>query len=317
MSMSKEGAWGIVFPGQGSQSVGMLVDIAAQYPIILDTFQEASDLLQYDVWAMVKDGPKEKLDQTRFTQPALLIASYALYRLIHAKCEELPIKAMAGHSLGEYTALVAAGALEFKTALLLVAARGFYMQEAVPEGEGAMAAIVGLSDDDVTALCVATKQTLQGVLAPANLNSIGQVVIAGHRELVLAAIQAAKAQGAKLATLLPVSVPSHCDLMKGAAERLQADLATVTLRMPRLPVISNVTATAYDDIDKIAISLVQQLFLPVRWVDTINLFGRLGIQHVIECGPGKVLSGLIKRTDKAMTVYSLGDLGSLSAFLAD
>jgi len=316
--MLQDHTWAIVFPGQGSQSVGMLADIALQYPSVQETFEMASNIVQYDLWDMVAHGPKETLDQTRYTQPALLTASYALYRIIQNKCAPLTVKALAGHSLGEYSALVVANALDFEKALVLVSARGFYMQEAVPEGVGAMAAIIGLSDEEVSMLCDEVKDTMQGgVLSPANFNSIGQVVIAGHRELVTAAMLEAKNRGARLATLLPVSVPSHCALMQPAAERLRADLDSITIRMPLLPVISNVSAAFYDDVTTIADGLVQQLYSPVRFVETMQLISRLGIKHVIECGPGKVLSGLIKRIDKSITVYSIGDLASLSAFLAE
>lgn len=316
MSKNNE-LWGVIFPGQGSQSVGMLSDVALQYSAVAETFAIASNTLQYDVWEMVAHGPKESLDQTQFTQPALLAASYALYRIIEKKCATLNIKAMAGHSLGEYTALVSGGALDFTTALTLVAARGFYMQEAVPEGVGAMGAIVGLTDEAVCQLCeaVIAETGVDGVLAPANFNSIGQVVIAGNQELVEAALIAAKAKGAKLATILPVSVPSHCALMRPAAERLARDLQAVTFRAPYLPIISNATANTYEEASTIPEGLIQQLYSPVRWVETIQSFSRVGITHVIECGPGKVLSGLIKRIDKSMTVHSVGDLASLSAFL--
>lgn len=310
-------SWGIVFPGQGSQSVGMLSDIASQYPVVANTFDLASSALQYDLWAIASNGPKEVLDQTRFTQPALLTASYALYRIIQDKCRALNIKAAAGHSLGEYTALVAADAMDLETAAVLVAARGTYMQEAVPEGVGAMAAIVGLSDDDVRVLCdeVRKKAGGAGVLSPANFNSIGQVVIAGHCPLVEAALLLAKEKGAKIATILPVSVPSHCALMQSAAERLQVDLSSVIFRKSMFPIVSNATVGYYTDAASIADGLVKQLYSPVRWVETIGLFSRLGITNVIECGPGKVLSGLIKRIDKSITVHSVGDLAGLSAFL--
>lgn len=309
-------AWGIVFPGQGSQFVGMLSDIALQYPIVQETFNQASSILGYDLWALTNSGPKEQLDQTQHTQPALLTASYALYRLIEEKCAALNIKALAGHSLGEYTALVAAHSLPFESAVKLVAARGDYMQAAVPEGMGAMAAIVGLPDEEVQRLCdeVCLSQS-SGVLSPANFNSIGQVVVAGHKALVEALLPLAKAKGAKLATILPVSVPSHCALMHQAAERLRADLASITFATPVPPVIGNVSADYYQDATSVAAGLIQQLHSPVRWVETIQRFSRDGIQHVIECGPGKVLSGLIKRIDKSITVHAIGDMASLSAFL--
>lgn len=314
INQSQSSTWGMVFPGQGSQSIGMLSDIALEFPSIKEIFNQASSILQYDLWDLVENGPKEKLDQTTFTQPALLTASYALFKILEMHCNPFKVDVLAGHSLGEYSALVAANSLEFEKALVLVAARGFYMQESVAEGLGAMAAIVGLPDEQVKAICEQVLQENEGVLSPANYNSIGQVVIAGHRSLIEKAVQIAKEKGAKLASILPVSVPSHCSLMEPAALRLKADLAALSIKNPTIPVVCNVTAQIYQD-NEIPDNLVKQLYSPVRFVETIQLFARLGVKHVIECGPGKVLSGLIKRIDKNMMVHPINDLPSLLKFL--
>lgn len=283
----------IVFPGQGSQSVGMLGDLAAQHPVIADVFAQASNVLGYDLWELTQQGPKEKLDQTEYTQPALLAASYATWQMLDAKP-----KMLAGHSLGEYTALVCANAMSFTDAIKLVAARGQFMQAAVNKGEGAMAAIIGLDNDVVAAIC---QQAAGGeVLSPANFNSIGQVVIAGSHDAVMRAIDLAKEKGARMAVSIPVSVPSHCALMKPAAEKLAAMLTTIAIDTPTLPVVSNVDVAIYATADSIRDGLVRQLYMPVRWVETIQFFANAGVTKVIECGPGKVLTGLIKRIDKAL-----------------
>lgn len=291
--------YGIVFPGQGSQSVGMLAELASIHPIVQQTFQEASDVLGYDLWQLTQAGPAEELDKTMHTQPALLAASYAIWRLIQAKNEIHPI-VLAGHSLGEYTALVCADSLSFTDAIQLVAARGRFMQDAVRPGEGAMAAIVGLENNVVADICKQAILTDTDILSPANYNSIGQVVIAGHREPVMRAITLAKEQGAKLAVLIPVSVPSHCQLMRPAADRLAERLASVAFRAPTIPVINNVYIKQYDSADSIREGLKQQLYMPVRWVETIQAFTKLGVTNIIECGPGKVLTGLNKRIDKSL-----------------
>jgi [acyl-carrier-protein] S-malonyltransferase len=302
-----------VFPGQGSQSVGMLADIAREYPEVEATFLEASKVLGYDLWNLVSRGPTEELDKTVQTQPALLAASYAIWRILQTKKPIAPAL-LAGHSLGEYTALVCANAMTFTDAIALVAARGQYMQDAVPVGVGGLGAIVGLEDDAVLALC---NQSRQGdeVLSPANFNSPGQVVIAGHLKAVERALVLAKESGAKLAKLLPVSVSSHCVLMKPAAEKLSALLATISIQTPTIPVINNVDVTVYANADAIRDGLVRQLYMPVRWVETIQLFAQKGITHIVECGPGKVLSGLNKRivTDRQLT--STTDIASLQALL--
>lgn len=301
-------SFGFIFPGQGSQSIGMLADIAHAFPEVEATFAEASSVLDYDLWKLTQDGPAEELDNTVHTQPALLTASYAIWRILQTQ-KNLQPTLLAGHSLGEYSALVCAGAFHFTDAVKLVAARGRYMQEAVPVGQGALAAIVGLDDDAVKTLCA--QAALDEVLAPANFNSPGQVVIAGRTAAVQRAIVLAKEAGAKLAKLLPVSVPSHCALMKPAAEKLNAMLNTIDIQKPVLPVVNNVDAVIYDSAESIKKGLTQQLFMPVRWVDVIRLFENRNIQHVIECGAGKVLSGLNKRIAVGMQSTNTSDLANL------
>ncbi len=300
----------IVFPGQGSQSVGMLTDIAAIHPEVKATFDEASSALSYDLWQLVQSGPAEKLDMTMYTQPALLAASYAIWRILRKNQVTNPVM-MAGHSLGEYTALVCANAIDYADALRLVAARGQFMQEAVLPGVGAMAAIIGLENQAVANLCKEVALNNE-VLTPANFNSIGQVVIAGHKEAVLRALPLAKERGAKMAVLIPVSVPSHCALMREAAERLAEILVTTKMRTPEITVLSNVDVTAYNTTESIRDGLVRQLSMPVRWVDTIQAFSNAGVTQIIECGPGKVLSGLIKRIDKNIQIIAASDVANLA-----
>lgn len=307
--------YAIVFPGQGSQSVGMLSDVAAQYPIVADTFAEASDQLGYHLWDLVQQGPAETLDQTAHTQPALLTASYAVWRILRDRLPNPPTL-LAGHSLGEYTALVCANSISFADAVKLVAARGCYMQEAVRPGEGAMAAIIGLDDEAVASLCRAESSPSE-VLAPANYNAIGQVVIAGHVAAVKRAMDKAKEQGAKMAVLIPVSVPSHCALMRDAAQRLAELLRTISISRPTLPVINNVDVISYQDEQSIRDGLVRQLFSPVRWVGTIQTFANEGVTRIIECGPGKVLTGLNKRIDKTLDLMTTSDLTQLEALHVD
>lgn len=303
-----------VFPGQGSQTVGMLADAAPHFNEITDTFSEASAVLGYDLQQLAFEGPAETLNQTVHTQPALLAASYAVWRIIMARTSCKPAM-LAGHSLGEYTALVCANAISFQDAIKLVAARGQYMQDAVSAGEGAMAAIIGLADEAVVALCdeirAATKQTL----APANYNSIGQIVIAGHQPAVQRAVETAKEKGAKMAVMIPVSVPSHCDLMRPAATKLAELLETVTLNQPAIPVLNNVDIAAYQDADSIRDGLVRQLYLPVRWVEIIQALQQNNINSIFECGPGKILTGLNKRIDKSLQLHSLSDLASIENLL--
>lgn len=302
-----------VFPGQGSQTVGMLAELAADNAIIEQTFAEASQVLDYDLWALVANGPAEDLNQTQRTQPALLAASVALYRAYQAAGGEAP-KLMAGHSLGEYSALVCAGVIEFKDAIKLVELRGLAMQDAVPAGTGAMYAIIGLDDDAIAKAC---EQAAQGqVVSPVNYNSPGQVVIAGEKDAVERAGALCKEAGAKRALPLPVSVPSHCALMQPAAEKLKAALAELTLSAPSIPVINNVDVKAETDVDAIRDALVRQLYSPVRWTETINAMAEQGIESAFECGPGKVLTGLSKRINKSVAAAPLNDSASLAAALS-
>lgn len=295
-----------VFPGQGSQSVGMLSEVVSTHPEIRTTFDDASRVLGYDLWELTQHGPAEKLDNTVYTQPAILTASYALWKVSLAK--GLPVPGiLAGHSLGEYTALLCADAISFNDAVALVASRGRYMQDAVPAGEGALAAIVGLEDGAVIALC--KNAVLPGeVLAPANFNSPGQVVIAGHAAAVDRAVEQAKAEGARLAKRLPVSVPSHCSLMKPAADKLKAELSTLTIKTPQLPVVSNVDVTVYETVDAIRDGLIRQLYMPVRWVETIQTFANKGVTQIAECGPGKVLAGLNKRINPSFELCNVVEM---------
>lgn len=297
-----------VFPGQGSQSVGMLADLAAQYSIVNDTFQQASDALGYDLWQLVSAGPEEQLNQTDRTQPAMLTAGMAVWRVWQANSQFKP-DYFAGHSLGEYTALVAAGAIDFADAVKLVEQRGQFMQQAVPAGEGAMAAILGLDDDVVRALC--DEAAANGVVEAVNFNSPGQVVIAGSTVAVQKAIELASDKGAKRALQLPVSVPSHCALMKPAADQLAQALESIEVRMPSTPVIHNASVTAAKDEAELKQLLAQQLYSPVRWVETVQWFASQGVEAVVEAGPGKVLAGLNKRIDKTLTALPLFDAATL------
>lgn len=300
----------IVFPGQGSQSVGMLADIALQYKEVQETFKQASDVLGYDLWHLVQQGPVQELDKTVHTQPALLTASYAIWRILQSRKSFTPAM-LAGHSLGEYTALVCANALSFTDGVRLVAARGQYMQEAVAQGVGAMAALIGLNEATVNTICLQAKENQDEVLSPANFNSIGQIVIAGHKAAVDRALILAKEQGAKIAMLIPISVPSHCQLMQPAALRLKEMLATISLQSPAIPVINNVDVKRYDGAESIRDGLVRQLTMPVQWVATIQQFIQDGVTQIIECGPGRVLNGLIKRIDKDLQLIATTDVASL------
>ena len=278
------------FPGQGSQSIGMMQGLA-EMPVVRDTFTEASDILKADFWHMATE-PNEQLNLTSNTQPLMLAAGIATWRAWQAQGGEAPAL-MAGHSLGEYSALVAAGVLDFKDALPLVRYRAEVMQGAVAEGEGAMAAVLGLDDDMVRAVCA---EAAQGqVLEAVNLNSPGQVVIAGHKAAVERGMEAAKARGAKRALPLPVSVPSHCALMRPAAEELRAYLADVVLHAGNVPVLHNADVAAYTEPEKIKGALVRQLYSPVRWVETVQTVRAQDVEASAECGPGKVLAGLTKR----------------------
>jgi [acyl-carrier-protein] S-malonyltransferase len=303
----------LLFPGQGSQSVGMLAALAARHTVVRETFAEASAALSYDLWQLVSEGPAEQLDQTERTQPALLAAGVAVWRAWGAQGGPVPM-AMAGHSLGEYTALVCAGALSFADALRLLQRRGQLMQAAVPVGTGAMAAIVGLEDDQVRAVC--TEAAQGDVVEAVNFNAPGQVVIAGHKAAVERAAALAKARGAKLTKILPVSVPSHCSLMRPAAEQLAQDLQAVAIQPPSIPVLHNLDAASRSRPEDIRAALVAQLHSPVQWVKTIQALRARGAAALLECGPGRVLTGLTKRIDKAASGECLQDPQTLEAGLA-
>ncbi len=299
----------IVFPGQGSQSVGMMAGFAGT-PIVEKTFLEANAILGVDLWTMVREGPAEALNQTTNTQPVMLVAGVACWRAWRERNGALP-SWLAGHSLGEYSALVAAEAMRFEDALPLVRFRAQAMQEAVPEGTGGIAAILGLDEAALQPVC---DEAAQGeVVEPANLNSPGQVVIAGHRAAVERAMALARQKGAKRAVMLPMSAPSHCSLMRPAAERLRVRLATVEVRKPVVPVVHNRSVESYDDPDRIRQALVEQLYHPVRWIETIQLLGRKGVRRVVECGPGKVLTGLGKRIVADIEYIALQDSAALAA----
>ncbi|GAA4354997.1 ACP S-malonyltransferase [Kangiella marina] len=302
-----------VFPGQGSQTLGMLADVAASSPLIELTFAEASEGLGYNLWDLVQND-EEKLNQTQYTQPALLTASIALWRLWLEKGGEKPAF-LAGHSLGEYSALVAAGVLSLKDAVALVQARGEFMQAAVPAGTGKMAAIIGLDDDKVRQACADSAN--DEVVEAVNYNSPGQVVIAGSAEAVERAMEACKEAGAKRALPLPVSVPSHCALMKPAAEQLAEKLETIHFNNPDIPVINNVDVSAEATADAIKDALIRQLYNPVRWTETVQRLKEEGVESLYECGPGNVLCGLAKRIDRALAGKPLGTLDKFEAALAD
>lgn len=301
-----------VFPGQGSQSVGMLAGLGEQYPQVSEVFARAGDVLGYDLWQLVQGGPEADLNRTDRTQPAMLAAGVAVWQVWRARNGAAPAM-MAGHSLGEYTALVCAGALPFDAAVALVAARGRCMQEAVPDGVGAMAAILGLDDETVIDVCrrAADNEVVEAV----NFNSPGQVVIAGNAAAVERATVLAKEAGAKRAVTLPVSVPSHCSLMRPAAEKYAEVLSAVEISKPGLPVIQNVDAVLQDEAGLIRENLERQLYRPVQWVSTIRTMQAHGITGVIEAGPGKVLAGLGKRIDRSVGHAAVHDPASLDAAL--
>ncbi|WP_026145452.1 ACP S-malonyltransferase [Pseudomonas asplenii] len=299
-----------VFPGQGSQSLGMLAELGAQYPLILETFAEASQALGYDLWALTQQGPEELLNQTDKTQPAILTASVALWRLWLAEGGQRPAY-VAGHSLGEYSALVAAGSLSLADAVRLVERRGQLMQEAVPAGQGAMAAILGLEDSDVVAACA---DSAQGeVVSAVNFNSPGQVVIAGAKAAVERAMEACKAKGAKRALPLPVSVPSHCELMRPAAERFAESVAAIDWQAPQIPLVQNVSASVAADLDSLKRDLLEQLYKPVRWVECVQYLAAQGATELVECGPGKVLAGLNKRCADGVNTSNLNTPDAFAA----
>ena len=304
-----------VFPGQGSQSVGMLGKLAEQSPVIRATFDEASKVLGYDLWKLVSEGPADDLNATERTQPAMLAAGIATLRLWKERGGAEP-GTVTGHSLGEFTALVAAGSIEFGACIELVRARGQAMQEAVPMGTGSMAALLGLEDADAEAACV--EAALGSVVEAVNFNSPGQVVIAGEKEAVLRAIEAAKARGAKRAIELPVSVPSHSSLMRGAGQKLAEKLAAIDVRPPTIRYVSAVDWHEHRDPKEIRAVLVRQLSSPVRWTQTVTALTTGGIRTIVECGPGAVLAGLVKRIERRREtkVFALEDPESFSTALA-
>tara|TARA_R110000782_G_scaffold235939_8_gene322023 strand:+ start:363 stop:1298 length:936 start_codon:yes stop_codon:yes gene_type:complete len=302
----------IVFPGQGSQSVGMMSELLETESNLKSIFDSASDILGYDLLDIITFGPEEKLNQTEITQPALLAAAYATW-LMYKENTRISPTVLAGHSLGEYTALLCAGVISFNDAIALVAERGRCMQKAVPAGIGAMAAILGLTDEKIVEVCADAAET--ETVSAANFNSPGQIVIAGHKPAVERAIIAAKDAGAKKALLLPVSVPSHCMLMKDAANEFSQSLNKIHFNDAKIPVIQNAHAKIKSKSDEIKQALLEQLYMPVRWVDSINSMQVMGVNKIIECGPGKVLSGLIKRIDRSLEIHSVRDKKSLDKAL--
>jgi [acyl-carrier-protein] S-malonyltransferase len=304
-----------VFPGQGSQSLGMLAALAAAEPVVEETFAEASAVLGYDLWRLCQQGPEAELGSTEKTQPAMLAAGVAVWRAWRRHEGPRPV-AMAGHSLGEYTALVCSGAIDFAAAVDLVRFRGQVMQQAVPLGQGAMAAILGLEDDALAAACGEAEQG--EVVEPVNFNAPGQVVIAGHASAVARAIEAAKARGAKRAVLLPVSVPSHSRLMLGAAERLAERLASVEVRLPDVAAVYTVDVRTHASPDGIRQALKEQLFKPVRWADTVRAMLASGVTTLVECGPGKVLTSLNRRIERRpeLAMLAVEDPQGLTAALS-
>jgi len=301
-----------VLTGQGSQSVGMLAELGANHPIVIETFAQASEVLGYDLWQLVQHDEEGQLNQTHITQPALLTASVALWRLWLQQGGLTP-SIVAGHSLGEYSALVCAGALDFADAVRLVEARGQFMQAAVPPGEGAMAAIIGMDNDVIVSVCEASAQGQ--IVVPVNYNSPGQVVIAGAKSAVERAMVACKEAGAKRALPLPVSIPSHCALMLPAADKLRTMLAGIQVRVPTIPVVQNVDAKVAGSADAIVSNLVAHLIQPVLWSQCVECITTDGADLVVECGPGKVLNGLTKRIKKTLQTASINDAASLAATL--
>lgn len=297
-----------VFPGQGSQTVAMLQEFA-EHDVVKETFKEASDALGYDLWQLVATGPAEKLNQTNFTQPALLTSSVALWRVWQSESTIIP-SVMAGHSLGEYSALVCSGVFSLTQAVKLVEKRGEFMQTCVPEGTGAMAAVIGLDDQAIMDACL--KAQNDEVVAAVNFNSPGQVVIAGHKDAVARAGELCKEAGAKRVLPLPVSVPSHCALMSDAAKKLAVELDNVDFNKPVIDVVNNVDVSIESSSEAIKEALVKQLYSPVRWSETITKLGENEITAMIEVGPGKVLQGLVKRINKSITCVSFNDLASLN-----
>lgn len=305
-----------VFPGQGSQQVGMLAELHNSFSVVRDTMEEASHTLGFDIWQLMQSGPQELLNLTENTQPVLLAASVAMWRAWQQQTDARPI-IMAGHSLGEFSALVCASALEFTDAVNLVRQRGQFMQLAVPVGEGAMAAIIGMDDEMIVRVCRQVSERHNVVVSAVNFNSPGQVVIAGHAKAVDLAIDALKEQGAKRAVPLPVSAPFHTQLMKPAGERLAQAIAGIKISAPRIEVVHNVHARSEADPEKIRSLLIEQIYSPVQWTASMQTIIKAGALHVVECGPGKVLSGLNRRIDKSLASYSLDDPASLTATAAE
>lgn len=299
----------MVFPGQGSQVVGMLADLANQFPVVEQTFKQASEVLGYDLWQLVQQGPAEELNKTWQTQPALLAASVAIYRVWQQQYPDLKPSVMAGHSLGEYSALVCAGVIDFQDAIKLVELRGKLMQQAVPEGTGAMYAIIGLDNESIINAC---KDAEQGeVVSAVNFNSPGQVVIAGAKAAVERAAAACKEAGAKRALPLAVSVPSHCALMKPAADQLAVSLESIAIKAPEVAVINNVDVKTEEKSEEIRTALIRQLYSPVRWTETVEKMAQNGIEVLVEIGPNKVLTGLTSRIVKELTAVAVNDVASL------
>lgn len=301
-----------VFPGQGSQQVGMLAAAHQSYSVVRDTFEEASEALGYDIWAMIQNGPQEALNLTETTQPMLLTASVALWRAWLQETDISP-SIMAGHSLGEFSALVCASALDFSDAVKLVRQRGQFMQQAVPVGEGAMAAIIGIDDTVIIRICQDVTAKGNGVVSAVNFNSPGQVVIAGHAGAVDMAIVALKEVGAKRAMPLPVSAPFHTELMKPAGECLAEAMDNIAISSPRIKVVHNVHAKSEANPERIRSLLIQQIYSPVQWTSCMQTMIDSGAQHIVECGPGKVLSGLARRIDKSLHCYTVEEPDSLVA----
>lgn len=308
-------ALAFVFPGQGSQSVGMLSSLAAAAPIVAETFAQASEALGYDLWKLCQSGPEADLNATERTQPAMLAAGVAVWRVWKQRGGSSP-SVMSGHSLGEFTALVCAESLDFRAAVELVNFRGRAMQEAVPAGLGAMAAVLGLDDSEVVAACAVAAQG--EVVEAVNFNSPGQVVIAGHASAVRRAIELCKEKGAKRALDLPVSVPSHSSLMRPAAEKLRERLEHIEVRRPLVPEIYTVDVRTHGEPDEIREALVRQLFSPVRWADTVREMIAGGVTHIVECGPGKVLTGLNRRIErrKEIGMFALEDIAAIDEVVA-
>jgi [acyl-carrier-protein] S-malonyltransferase len=294
-----------IFPGQGSQSVGMLAELAAEFAIVEETYEQAASELGYDLWQLVQQCPEEKLNQTEYTQPALLAAEIAMWRIWAQKQGTKPLF-LSGHSLGEYSALVGAKAINFQDAIKLVTMRGKLMQQVVSKRPGGMVAIAGLDNEKVATVC--KEAAHNQILAPANYNSIGQTVLSGDLDAALRAIDIAKQQGAKIAKLLKVSVPAHCELMKPAAEKLAKYLENIDMQKPVIPVINNVDVAIYKNADDIRDGLVRQLYNPVRWVEIIQFLYAKGINCLVECGPGKILAGLNKRIVRDLPTIKFTEL---------